>query len=311
VVEPVTGVLQGFVVILTMIAVGFVTQHFRLLADNGVQVLTRLVFFVMTPCLLLTVLVDADASVLLSSLLVVSLIAALACMALYAIVARFLWHRPAPELIIGSLSAGFANSGNIGIPVSLYVLGSAAYTAPVILLQMAVFTPIALAILDVVVAGRGKSWRRSLVEPVKNPIMIASVVGLLISLLRLHVPTVVMEPFRLIGNASVPLVLIVFGMSIAGQRPLAAGTARRDALVAVIIKIVVMPVIAWTLGRFAFGLSGHDLLVVTVLGALPTAQNVFAFASRYQRGESIARDAGLIATAGSIPVLLLVTALLR
>jgi predicted permease len=247
---------------------------------------------------------------LFSSLLVVSLVAALVCFALYALVARFAWHRPAPEMIIGSLSAGFANSGNIGIPVSLYVLGSAAFTAPVILLQMAVFTPISLALLDVVVAGRGKTWWRSLLEPMRNPIMVATVVGVLISALHLRVPAVVIEPFRLIGSASVPLVLIVFGMSVAGQRPLAAGTGRRDVLLAVFLKIVLMPVVAWALGRFVFGLAGHDLLVVTVLGALPTAQNVFAFASRYQRGESIARDAGLIATAGSIPVLLLVTALL-
>ncbi len=306
----VAGVLQGFVVIVTMIAVGFVTSHLRLLPENAVQVLTRLVFFVMTPCLLLTVLVDSYASVLLSSLLVVSMIAALICMGLYAIVARFVWHRDSPELIIGSLAAGFANAGNIGIPVSLYVLGSAAFTAPIILLQMAIFTPIALAILDVVITGRGKPWRRTILEPIKNPVMIATLVGVLISVLHLHVPAIVIEPFRLIGNAAVPLVLIIFGMSIAGQRPLAAGTPRRDPLLAVFVKIVLMPAMAWALGRFVFGLSGHDLLVVTVLGALPTAQNVFAFASRYQRGESIARDAGLIATAGSIPVLLVVTALL-
>lgn len=52
------------------------------------------------------------------------------------------------------------------------------------------------------------------------------------------------------------------------------------------------------------------LVFFVMMPCRPTAQNVFAFASRYQRGESIARDAGLIATAGSIAVLLLVTALL-
>jgi hypothetical protein len=52
------------------------------------------------------------------------------------------------------------------------------------------------------------------------------------------------------------------------------------------------------------------LVFFVMMPCRPTAQNVFAFASRYQRGESIARDASLIATAGSIAVLLLVTALL-
>ena len=61
--------------------------------------------------------------------------------------------------MIGALSAGQVNSNNIGIPLSLYLLGSAAYPAPVILLQLLVFTPIAMAILDAVTSGRSSLWR--------------------------------------------------------------------------------------------------------------------------------------------------------
>ncbi|WP_203567458.1 AEC family transporter [Aestuariimicrobium ganziense] len=147
-------------------------------------------------------------------------------------------------------------------------------------------------------------------QPLKNPVMVATLLGVLISVFSVPVPAFVVEPFRLIGNASVPLVLIAFGMSLHGQRPLVPGSGRRDVLLAVSLKLLAMPVIAWALGRFAFGLSGKDLLVVTVLAALPTAQNAYVFALRYQRGMAVARDAALVATVGSIPVLLLVTALL-
>ena len=61
--------------------------------------------------------------------------------------------------MIGALSAGQVNSNNIGIPLSLYLLGSAAYPAPVILLQLLVFTPITMAILDAVTSGRSSLWR--------------------------------------------------------------------------------------------------------------------------------------------------------
>jgi malonate transporter len=44
--------------------------------------------------------------------------------------------------------------------------------------------------------------------------------------------------------------------------------------------------------------------------ARPAAQNVFNYASRYSRGEIIARDTVLITTIGSIPVLVVVAALL-
>jgi malonate transporter len=254
------------------------------------------------------VLADAQVDVLFSSLLVVSLIAALVCFTVYALIARLVWRRPAPETLIGSFASGYVNANNIGIPVSVYVLGNAAYSAPLILLQLLIFAPLALSILDRNTGG-GSALRRILL-PLRNPLIFGTVLGVLISVFNLDIPDFVMEPLRMIGAAAVPVVLISFGMSLSGQRPLAPGSGRRDVLLAVALKLALMPVVAWAVGRFLFGMEGQDLLVVTVLAALPTAQNVFNYAQRYQRGEILARDAGLITTIGSIPVLILVAALL-
>jgi len=120
----------------------------------------------------------------------------------------------------------------------------------------------------------------------------------------------VMEPFRIVGAAAVPLVLIAFGMSLHGDRLLAPGSDRRGIVVASAIKLAVMPVIAWVFGRFVFGLDQEHLFAVVVLAGLPTAQNVFVFAQRYERGVSLARDTVLITTVGSVPVLVAVAALL-
>jgi predicted permease len=81
-------------------------------------------------------------------------------------------------------------------------------------------------------------------------------------------------------------------------------------LVATAAKIVLMPVIAWVLGRFVFGLEGHALFTVVVLAALPTGQNVFNYAQRYGRGVVLARDVVLLTTALSIVVMIVVAALL-
>ena len=71
-----------------------------------------------------------------------------------------------------------------------------------------------------------------------------------------------------------------------------------------------MPVVAWAVGSFVFGLEGIDLFAVTVLAALPTAQNVFTYAQRYETAEIVARDTVFVTTIGSVPVLLLVAVLL-
>lgn len=303
------GVLTGFGVIGSVIVVGYIVGRTGILGPHARFVLNRIVFFVLSPCLLFTVLADADVKVLFSSLLVVAAITAVASFVIYGVVAFAIWRRSLPEGAIGVAAAGWVNANNIGIPVAVYVIGDAASVAPVIMLQLIVFTPILLTILDVATSGR-TSLARVLSQPLRNPIIIGSALGAILSATKVELPDAVMEPFRLVGAAAVPVVLIAFGMSLHGQRALAAGTRRRDVILASSIKLAIMPLLAWVLGRFAFGLDDDQLFAIVVMAALPTAQNVFNYSQRYDRGEIIARDTVLITTIGSVPVLLVVALLL-
>jgi predicted permease len=267
------------------------------------------VFFVLSPCLLFTVLAEASVRTLFSSVLLISLMTALVAFAAYAVVAKLAWKRPIPELVVGALGSGYVNANNIGIPVAVYVLGNAAVSAPVVLLQLLLFAPVALTILDISTSG-SVSVGRILLQPVRNPLIIASLLGVILSVTGVRLPPVVMEPFTIVGGAAVPVVLMSFGMSLHGQRLLQPGSGRRDVLLASAIKLSLMPVMAWIFGAFLFHLDPKHLLSVVVLAGLPSAQNVFNYAQRYERGVTIARDTVLITTIGAVPVLVLVAALL-
>lgn len=304
-----TGVLIGFAVIGAVILAGYVVGRAGVLGDHAPFVLSRLAFYVLSPCLLFTVLADADIHVLFSSLLVVSLAAAVTSGLVFFVIARYVWGREISETVIGSLGSGYVNANNIGIPVAFFVLGNTAYAAPVVLLQLLVFAPIVLTTLDVQQNGGGSVWR-IILRPFRNPIIVGSALGVVVSALQLTIPEEVMQPFRIIGAASVPVMLIAFGISLHGQRPLAANSSRRDVLLATSLKLVAMPLVAWLVGRFIFALEGLDLFAVVMLAALPAAQNVFNYAQRYERGVVMARDIVLITTLLSVPALLLVAALL-
>jgi malonate transporter and related proteins len=303
------GVLVGFAIIAAVILVGYIVGRSGVLGERGGFTLGRLAFFVLMPCLLFTTLAEADVHALFSSLLVVSVIAAAAAAGLFVLVARVIWKRPVAETVVGALGSGYVNANNIGVPVAAYVLGDAAISAPVILFQLLVFAPVTLAILDAQSRGH-VSIRRILLGPVTNPIILGSLLGVLLSIFQVRLPDAVMEPFHLIGAAAVPVVLISFGMSLHGTRPLAPGSSRRDVILASTLKLTLMPIVAWLVGSFVFGLSGHRLFAVVVLAALPAAQNVFNYAQRYDRGVILARDVVLITTALSLPVLLVIAALL-
>ncbi|KRF33353.1 AEC family transporter [Yonghaparkia sp. Soil809] len=303
------GVLTGFAIIGAIVAVGWLTGRLGVLGPDAATVLGRAAFFVFTPALLFTVLADADVEQLFSRLLIVSAAAAAICLLGFALVARLVWRRGAAESTIGALASSYTNANNIGLPLAAYVLGDPSLSAPVILLQLIVIAPIALTILDVSTSGR-VSVGRILTQPVRNPLIIGSALGLLLAVTDVELPGPVMEPFRLLGGAAVPVVLFVLGLSLTGERILAAGTGRRDVLLATTLKIVVMPIAAWLIGAFVLRLDGADLFTVVTLAALPAGQNVFQYAQRFDRATVVARDAVLITTALSVPALVVVAALL-
>lgn len=301
-------VALGFAVILGIIAIGYVVGRLGMLGPQAQDVLARLAFFVLSPCLMFTVLSQADVHTLFSKALAASAIAALGSALIYILVVRLAWHRPTPELTVGALAASYCNAGNVGIAISMYILGDAAYAAPIMLLQMLVMAPAALTALDLSTSS-GLSARSIAAQPFKNPLLIAALLGVLVALTGARVPTAVAAPLSTIGQAAVPIMLLAFGLSLHGQRILEPGSGRRDVIFASAIKMAIMPAIAWLAGS-ALGLD-HDMLrAVVVLAALPVAQNVFNYAQRYNRGVIIARDAISITTLGSIPVLVLVSTFL-
>ena len=304
------GVLIGFAIIGAIIAAGYGVGRAGLLGPHAQFVMSRLAFFVLMPCLLFHTIATADIASLVSPMLWVSLLSAVVVALGTAAVFGLVLRRSVTVTTVGALAASYVNANNIGLPVAVYVLGQATAVVPVILLQLVVMAPIALTILDAATAS-GRGWKRRVLGPVSNPLIIASLLGLLCSAFRIELPTPVLEPFSLVGAAAVPVVLLSFGMSLHGSAPLRDPAIRTDVIVASSIKLVVMPAVAFVLARFVFGLGDQQVFVLTTLGALPAAQNVFNYAQRYGAAVPVARDVVLISTLGAVPVLVAIAALLH
>lgn len=305
--------------IFIVVFVGFVLGRTDALGPGAVIVLSRLVFFVCTPALLFSSLAKADLADVFSTTLVVAGGSAFIVGALYFAIARLVLRRQAPEATIGALSASYVNSANLGIPIAIFVLDDASFVAPLLLFQIMIYSPLALTALDLTALGRTDSGgnkrrisvRDTIVTPFTNPIVLGGLAGLVLSLIGVTVPDALMEPFDMLGNASVPGALLIFGLSLTGVRVLQKGNSpRRDVALATVLKMVVQPVLVYFLARFAFGATGHELFALVVIAALPTAQNVLVYATRYQRGVVLARDSALVTTLIAVPAIALIAFLL-
>jgi predicted permease len=214
------------------------------------------------------------------------------------------------DLVVGATAAGYVNSNNMGMPIAIFVLGNARAVVPVLLLNLLILAPITLLLLDAFTSDR-VSAKLILLQPIRNPIILASFAGAIVSGFGLTVPDSIGEPLSSLGGAAIPLMLMAFGMSLVGARPMQAHKSpRRAIVVASVVKSFAMPIMAFVLARFVFGLDQHGILTAVVIASLPTAQNVYNYAARYGVSERLARDTILLTTAFSPVILIWAAALL-
>ena len=230
-------------------------------------------------------------------MIVVTFVATIVTAAVYCVISAIFFKKDIATTATGAAASAYVNSNNIGLPVSIYVLGTGAYVAPILVMQMVIFAPMILAALTSgdVKGSRGQKIWAAVKGSLLSPIVLASIAGLIVCLLEIQLPAAVMEPTIILGGASIPLILMSFGASLPSTNVLASKADRPSVLTATAIKIVGMPAITWLIAK-AFGLEGDYLYAAVILAALPAAQNVYNYAATYRKGEIVARDTVFLTT---------------
>jgi predicted permease len=310
----VQAALSGYFTIAVVIGVGWLAAHLRLLDEAGRRVLSRLAFTVASPVLLFTLVSTANLQHLFSETLLVSALAIVLAGTAYLVGARLLLGRGhLADRVIGTLCSAYTNAGNLGLPIAAYVLGDMTWIAPILLIQVGVLQPAALALLDGSAARRAGRRLRPLsylTLPLRNPITVGTLAGLAVNLLGWTVPQLVRQPLDMVAGLAVPAMLVAFGVSLRLDPRPGLGPHARELVLVSTLKILVHPALALAIGWW-LGLPLPQLLAVTVLAALPTAQNIYLISGRYQVQHRLARDAIFVSTLASIPVVIAASTWLR
>ncbi|WP_438996089.1 AEC family transporter [Candidatus Puniceispirillum sp.] len=111
-------------------------------------------------------------------------------------------------------------------------------------------------------------------ELARNPLMGAIILGGIVNVLSIPVPSFIFGAADILGSAALPMLLLCVGASIR----ISALRAHSAALVlAVLAKLLVLPVVMMLVGM-ALGLDKDVLLVLVVLAVAPTATSSFTLA---------------------------------
>lgn len=288
-VSRVQAIIAAFTPIWIIGALGWLSARFGLASGHLQRALTEFAFTVAMPAVLFTTLSRTPLGQIQPRPLLAFAISTFAV----GLPALALLRGKLPDRVIGAMSSAYVNSGNLGIPVGLYVLHDATFVVSVMVFQILVVSPL-------IFIGLGAE-RSSLLAPLRTPIVVASVLGLGMSALGLHLPDAVSSPLEILGGAAVPLALFSLGMSLNGS-----AVSWRETGPVVALKLLLQPLVAFLAGRFLLHLDGPALFAAVLFAGLPTAQNTYVYAAEYGRPTGLPRDAILLSTFGSMVTLSLI-----
>ncbi|MBD3923599.1 AEC family transporter [Nocardioides cavernae] len=301
------GLLIGFTTILVVIAAGAALAHVGVLDRRSQRTLGEIAFFVASPALMVVTISQVHLETAAANL-VASTVSLGACFVAYVVIARLRWGLDTGSLLLGALSSSYVNAGNLGIAIAAYVVGDITVVVPTLLVQMLLVQPAALIMLDRI-TGRGEGVGPAFRRLVTNPLTISAVVGLVLATTGWRLPAALLSPLEMLAGAAIPLMLMSYGAALRLSPPIGRAGHNGEVVLATVLKMAVMPLVAWLVG-LALGLDDRVLLGVVITAALPTAQNIFLHATRYRVGEDVSRETILVTTLASLPVALLVAVLL-
>jgi len=290
-------ILFKLVAILLVVAIGYVAGRLRWLGPNDpARVLGYAAFYIFVPALLFRTTSRLDFSTMPWGTLAAFFAPVVALM-----IGVYLWQRRRRDLPTAgpstrAITATFGNTVQLGIPMAVAMFGEAGLAIHVTIVSLHALTLLTVltAVVEMDLArerarqgladahiGRmlADTARKTIIHPVVLPIL----AGLAWNALSLPMPAVFDEALVMLGQAVVPLCLVLIGLSLA-QYGLKG--AARGAVTLTLLKLVLLPAVVLVIGHWGFGLSGLPLSVVVMAAALPTGNNALIFAQRYEAQEA-------------------------
>lgn len=281
--STVTVVLPVFAIILT----GYGARKAGFLGPNASYDLNRYVVYLALPALLFDVMADADWGDL--DLMEFAAIFGLSSAVVYAVtVVLCLFARNnLSDASVDGLGAAYSNTGYMGIPLCLLVLGKdslAAVTLAAVTTTVVLFA-IAIVLIE---AGRQTQWGgwaivwTVLNSLIRNPFIIAPLLGGVWAAAGPPMPASVDSFLDLLGSSAAPCALVALGLFFADSGNENTGGIWPKAALLSTGKLLVHPALTWGLAVY-FGLPPFLAGIAVLLSALPTGTGPFMLAEFYGR----------------------------
>ncbi len=298
------------VTLILVIVIGYAAGRMRWLGDaQAARVLNNAAFYIFVPALLFRTTSRIDFAHMPWGTLAVFFVPVATVLVLL-----YTWQRwrnrhgrlPVAAPGVRALAATFGNTVQMGIPMATAMFGEPGLAIHVAIVSLHALTLLTLSTAFVEMDLAREQARQSQAEAhvgrmllttarhtIIHPVVLPIVLGLAWNVIGLPLPSVADDLLQLLGQAVVPLCLLLIGLSLAqfGLRASAKG-----ATVISVVKLVVLPALVFGVAHGLFDMRGLPLAVVVMAAALPVGNNPLIFAQRYQAQEGETTSAIVIST---------------
>lgn len=238
--------------------------------------IVKLVYYVGTPVLLFHTVAAADLHQHFEPSLVIFLICAILCyVGLLILICSFIKDKKKKGAVI---QLGFrSNFAIVGMPLALNLMGSDGVFMTAISLAFVTICYNATAVMLLSYYGKAKQRFPSLlIDVIKNPLIIGTLLGLLVSLFQIPLPVVLEKSLAVAGDIATSMGLLIIGASITIN-----GFQKNKGYIffALFLRNVLAPIF-FIGSAVLLGFRGDMLLVTAILSATPAAVNCFVMAKK-------------------------------
>ncbi|MFG2292140.1 AEC family transporter [Streptomyces sp. NPDC048603] len=173
------------------------------------------------------------------------------------------------------------NTAYFAVPVFITVFGTAAPVFPVLLFQVCVLSLVVITVMEFGRPGTGGRPLRAVAASLATPLVLSCNAGIVLNLLSVPLPGPLLDGFAFVGDSASPVALFALGLHLGGLGLNLRGTTAEEAAI-VAFKCLGFPLLTWAVCGGLFGVSGDWLAYLVLLAAMPTPQNLFIFAQRYE-----------------------------
>ncbi len=292
---------------------GYVAARRRLLPLEAIAGLNGFVLYFAVPCMLYRFGANTPVAQLLDPGVLITWLVCALVMVGFSIVSslnvRIGWN----DASFGALVAAFPNSGFMGVPLLVAIMGVAS-AGPVILtitIDLLITTTLCIALSQLDGAdehGMAKAFKKTLKGAASNPMPWAILAGAVVSWRDLSLPGPVHATVGLLADAASPVALFTIGVVLARSQMLAiSGHAPKpvlaDYLPVALFKLLLHPLLVLLVGsavmKLGVSMSSFALTVLVLTAALPSASNVSLLAERYGADNGRIARIILVSTAAS------------